>query len=74
VLDIGLPEIDGLALARALRADPRTQGATLIALSGYGKEADRQAALAAGFNAYFVKPVNIDALAEALAQLGARAG
>jgi CheY-like chemotaxis protein len=74
VLDIGLPEIDGLALARALRADARTQGATLIALSGYGKEADRQAALAAGFDAYFVKPVNIDALAEALARLGTRAG
>jgi signal transduction histidine kinase len=69
VLDIGLPEIDGLALARALCADPRTQGAILIALSGYGKEADRQAALAAGFDAYFVKPVNIDALAEALARL-----
>jgi signal transduction histidine kinase/ActR/RegA family two-component response regulator len=69
VLDIGLPEIDGLALARALRADTRTQGAVLVALSGYGKDADRQAALAAGFDAYFVKPVNIDALAEALARL-----
>lgn len=72
LLDIGLPKIDGLALARALRADARTQGAVLIALSGYGKEADRQAALAAGFDAYFVKPVNIDALAEALTLLCAR--
>ncbi|WP_051971335.1 ATP-binding protein [Massilia sp. 9096] len=68
VLDIGLPEIDGLALARALRADPRTRGAVLIALSGYGKEVDRRAALAAGFDDYFVKPVNIDALGEALAR------
>jgi PAS domain S-box-containing protein len=72
VLDIGLPEIDGLALARALRADARTQGAVLVALSGYGKESDRQAALAAGFDAYFVKPVSIDALAEALARLCAQ--
>ena len=69
VLDIGLPDLDGHGLARALRADPRTRGAALIALSGYGQEADRRAAFAAGFDDYFVKPVDIDALSLALARL-----
>jgi CheY-like chemotaxis protein len=69
VLDIGLPDLDGFALARQLRANPRTRAAALVALSGYGQDRDRSTALAAGFDAYFVKPVNIDALAAALARL-----
>jgi signal transduction histidine kinase/ActR/RegA family two-component response regulator len=67
ILDIGLPDIDGLALARMLQADPATRHATLMAMSGYGQEADQRAALAAGFDRYFVKPVDTDELAEALA-------
>jgi signal transduction histidine kinase/CheY-like chemotaxis protein len=67
ILDIGLPDIDGLALARMLQADPATRHATLMAMSGYGQEADRRAALAAGFDRYFVKPVDTDELAKALA-------
>jgi signal transduction histidine kinase/ActR/RegA family two-component response regulator len=67
ILDIGLPDIDGLALARMLQADPATRRTTLMAMSGYGQEADRRAALAAGFDRYFVKPVDTDELAEALA-------
>jgi CheY-like chemotaxis protein len=62
-----LPAIDGLALARMLQAAPATRHATLMAMSGYGQEADRRAALAAGFDRYFVKPVDMDELAEALA-------
>jgi signal transduction histidine kinase/ActR/RegA family two-component response regulator len=67
ILDIGLPDIDGLALAGMLQADPVTRHAVLMAMSGYGQEADRRAALAAGFDRYFVKPVDADELAEALA-------
>ena len=74
VLDIGLPDIDGYALARALRANPRTRDAALVAVSGYGREADRQRASEAGFDDYFVKPVDIDALSSALSRLGARPG
>jgi CheY-like chemotaxis protein len=68
VLDIGLPELDGYALARALRANPRTRHALLIALSGYGQDTDREKASEAGFDAYFVKPVDAEALAAALAR------
>jgi signal transduction histidine kinase/CheY-like chemotaxis protein len=66
ILDIGLPDIDGLTLAGMLRADPATRHTALIAMSGYGQEADRRAALAAGFDRYFVKPVDAEELAEAL--------
>ena len=67
ILDIGLPDIDGLTLAGMLQADPATRHAVLMAMSGYGQEADRRAALAAGFDRYFVKPVNAGELAGALA-------
>jgi signal transduction histidine kinase/ActR/RegA family two-component response regulator len=67
ILDIGLPDIDGLTLAGMLQADPAMRHAALLAMSGYGQEADRRAALAAGFDRYFVKPVDADELAEALA-------
>jgi CheY-like chemotaxis protein len=74
ILDIGLPDLDGFALARALRAGERTRHATLIALSGYGQDADRAKAFDAGFDQYYVKPVDAEALAAALARLAAKAG
>ncbi len=57
ILDIGLPGMDGNELARRLRAQPETSKATLIALTGYGQEQDRQNAMAAGFDHHLVKPV-----------------
>jgi signal transduction histidine kinase len=62
ILDIGLPGMDGKQLARSLRADPATANATLLALSGYAQSHDRQTALAAGFDHYLVKPVDVDQL------------
>ncbi|MCS0656941.1 hybrid sensor histidine kinase/response regulator [Massilia terrae] len=67
LLDIGLPDFDGKELARRLRADPLTSGATLIAMTGYGRPQDRDAALAAGFDHYLVKPVSTTQLAQILA-------
>ncbi len=58
VLDIGLPDTDGYALARLLRAMPETSSATLIALTGYGQEPDRRRALEAGFDHHLVKPAD----------------
>jgi PAS domain S-box-containing protein len=58
LLDIGLPEIDGLALAQRLRAHPGTAHAVLIAVTGYGREEDHAASKAAGFDFHFVKPVD----------------
>ncbi len=60
LLDIGLPGIDGYQVARALRADARTAGALLIALTGYGQESDRIRTLDAGFDLHLVKPAVLD--------------
>jgi CheY-like chemotaxis protein len=54
--------MDGNELARRLRAQPGTAGATLIAVTGYGQEHDRQSAIAAGFDHHLVKPVAAQAL------------
>jgi CheY-like chemotaxis protein len=67
VLDIGLPGMDGHELARQIRKLPGTAGALFIALTGYGQQQDRDASSAAGFHYHFVKPANVDALAQALA-------
>lgn len=56
ILDIGLPNMDGKELARRLRAQPETQNAILIALSGYSKDQDIINAKEAGFDHYVVKP------------------
>jgi CheY-like chemotaxis protein len=60
--DIGLPGMDGYAVARALRAAAETSSAFLIALTGYGQDDDRRRALEAGFDAHLVKPVDLEAL------------
>lgn len=62
VVDIGLPDMDGYEVARRLRADTASQTMTLIALTGYGQEADRRRALAAGFDSHLVKPLDMDVL------------
>jgi signal transduction histidine kinase len=56
VLDIGLPGIDGYALARAIRARPPLQDIVLVALTGYGRPEDRGRARAAGFDHHLIKP------------------
>lgn len=62
LLDIGLPDIDGYQLARRLRALPQTAHATLIALTGYGQDSDRERSIAAGFDHHLTKPVDVAAL------------
>ncbi|HEX4964325.1 MAG TPA: response regulator [Thermoanaerobaculia bacterium] len=68
--DIGLPGMDGYAVARALRAAPETRSAYLIALTGYGQDEDRRRAQEAGFDAHLTKPADIDALHRLLAAAG----
>jgi signal transduction histidine kinase/ActR/RegA family two-component response regulator len=67
LLDIGLPDMDGNELARRLRRLPQTASATLVAITGYGQEADRARTAAAGFDHHFVKPVDMQALLGVLA-------
>jgi len=59
--------LSGFELARALRAASGTAAATLIAVSGYAQEKDREQALAAGFGELLAKPVDLHRLDAALA-------
>jgi len=67
--DIGLPGMDGYAVANVLRRTPETAGARLIAITGYGRDEDRRQALEAGFHEHLVKPVDPEKL---FAQLESR--
>ena len=71
ILDIGLPGMDGYELARRLRANPATQQAVLIAMTGYGQASQRAIGKAAGFDHYFVKPIDMPQLTEILEKLNA---
>jgi CheY-like chemotaxis protein len=69
VIDVGLPDMDGYAVARAIRQRPLAQGAVpmhLIALTGYGQEDDRNRAMLAGFDLHLVKPLDIARLMAAI--------
>lgn len=69
LLDIGLPDMDGYALAAQLRSLPETANAVLIALTGYGQSQDRERASAAGFDHHLVKPANLGQLSRVLASI-----
>jgi two-component system CheB/CheR fusion protein len=69
ILDVGLPDMDGLEVARRIRANPRHAGVRLIALTGYGQAGDRLATTQAGFDWHLVKPVQPAELLPLLAQL-----
>lgn len=57
LLDIGLPGMDGFAVAKRLRAEPDLASITIIAITGGGFESDRQRALEAGIDQHLIKPV-----------------
>jgi CheY-like chemotaxis protein len=65
--DLGLPGMDGYEVARALRGDPETRAACLIAVSGYGQEEDVQRSREAGFDLHLTKPIDLDGLERFLA-------
>ena len=62
ILDIGLPGLDGYQVAQHIRADPNFEKVVLIAMSGYGREGDRQKGKEAGFDFHFVKPLDFQRL------------
>lgn len=61
-LDIGLPDMSGLDVARTLRREQALQGSKLIALTGWGSDKDRAECKEAGFDFHLTKPVTIDAI------------
>jgi CheY-like chemotaxis protein len=69
LLDLGLPQLTGYEVADRIRHQPWGQGMVLIALTGWGQDADRQRSTAAGFDHHLVKPLDPSALLHLLASL-----
>jgi two-component system cell cycle response regulator DivK len=74
LLDLVMPGLDGLAVARGLRADPATRATRVHCLSGYADAEHRRAALGAGCELFLAKPVSPQALLDAVRGPGAPAG
>ena len=70
ISDIGMPEMDGYALARAIRALPQYNSVPMIAVTGFDQYDDRQRALAAGFNTQVRKPIDPTKLVQLIQDLG----
>ena len=70
-LDIDLPGMSGYEVARQLRSDSSINGLTLVALTGWGSEEDRQRAQNAGFDHHLTKPVEIEKLHSLLVEIDA---
>jgi CheY-like chemotaxis protein len=62
LIDIGLPQLEGLEVARGLREIAGKRPLLLIALTGWGQPQYRDMALGAGFDVHWVKPVSTDQL------------
>ena len=68
LLDLGMPVMDGLETARRMRQEPWGQRATLVAVTGWGQQRDRERTAEAGFDAHLVKPLTELDLLQVLAQ------
>lgn len=68
LMDIQLPDIDGLALTRQLKSDPTTHDIVIIAVTAYAMKGDEQKAVTAGCDGYVTKPIDTRALPAAIAQ------
>ncbi len=71
LLDIGLPGMDGYELAKRIRQEPTLAHVVLVAMTGYGRESDRQQSREAGFNHHLVKPANFTQILPILATVSA---
>jgi two-component system, cell cycle response regulator DivK len=69
LMDIQLPEIDGLELTRRLKADPNTDQIIIIGLTAYAMKGDEERILAAGCDAYIAKPIDTRTLPGVIATL-----
>ena len=69
ISDIGMPQMNGYELARAVREIPGYEAVPMVALTGYSKFDDRQRSLDAGFNAHLTKPIEPRELLDLIEQL-----
>ena len=72
LMDIGLPGMSGYDIARAMRQRPQMNGTTLVAVTGWGQDADRQRARETGFDHHLTKPVEPELLEQILASVRAQ--
>jgi CheY-like chemotaxis protein/two-component sensor histidine kinase len=68
-LDLGMPGMSGYEVAQKIRAERRYDGTLLVALTGWGGEADRAKTAAAGFDRHLTKPATVEAIEAVLAAL-----
>jgi CheY-like chemotaxis protein len=69
LLDLGLPDMDGCAVARAMRQTPWGREAVLIAVTGWGEDTDRERCRQAGFDRHLLKPIDPPVLLGLLATI-----
>jgi CheY-like chemotaxis protein len=75
LMDIQLPDVDGVTALGRLRGDPATEGIAVAALTAFAMRGDQERLLAAGFDGYLVKPIDVRAFPEqvrALCEQGRR--
>ncbi len=68
LMDIQLPDLDGIAALRRLRAEPTMDAIPIIALTAFAMKGDRERFLSAGFDGYMVKPINVREFSEQVGQ------
>lgn len=71
-MDVGMPRMDGIEATERIRAQPHGHDAFIVAVTGWGQEADRERTHAAGMDQHLVKPVSVEALQSALSSLDER--
>jgi two-component system cell cycle response regulator DivK len=69
LMDVQLPGIDGVEALSRLRADPRTRDIRVIAVTAFAMKADRDRFLAAGFDGYLEKPIDVRRLPETVVEM-----
>jgi len=69
LMDVGMPRLNGLDAARRIREQPWGRRMTIIALTGWGQEADRERSREAGCDGHLVKPVSLPDIERVLAEL-----
>ena len=69
ISDIGMPQMTGYDLARALRALPSYESIPMVAVTGYSMYDDRERSLRCGFNVHLTKPIDPRALLDLIGQL-----
>ena len=74
LLDIGMPKLNGYECCRQIRALPRGDARTLVAITGWGQPDDRRKSTEAGFDQHLVKPVDPEELADLVSKLAANNG